>query len=95
MHIFIIAIIIVIILVLLNKEIGDILNIPKSKVAYAKVILKQPSGRISHINAGNVTLYRITFEIDDQLAGKTLILPVSRKIHESVSEGSSGVLVIY
>jgi len=92
MHVYVIAIfgILALVLILLHGKIGAVLNIPRAKLVYAKVIAKQPSGRISHINSGNMTNYRIHFEFDDS---KTLILSVPRKVHESVSEGSRGVLV--
>jgi hypothetical protein len=81
----------VLLLLLLNGKVRDLINIPRSKFAYAKVIYKEHNAGGAGTRARSIAgLYRITFEIDNS---RTINLPVSGKAYESVSEGSRGVLV--
>ena len=74
-------------------KVGDVLNIPKSTLSYAKVTHKERKGaRVENDSApsGLFTIHRLSFEIDNH---KILDLPVPKKTFNSVSEGSKGVLV--
>ena len=66
------------------NKVGDVLNIPPSKLSYAKVINKE------HTRIRYMDLYKVCFELD---RAKVLDLTVPRRTYHSVSEGSRGVLV--
>lgn len=77
---------------LINGKVRDILNIPKSKLDYAKVILKETiqPGQLGYVYSKKTNTYRITFEFDNF---KTVTFQVSEEVYNSVHDGSRGVLV--
>ena len=75
------------------KIISHRLNIPKASSAHATVVAKQDRdagwhGRIRPI----LPVYRITFEFEDRTSVQ---LRVPEKAYDSLSIGSTGVLVYY
>jgi len=89
---YVIIIFAILAVLLFNGKVMDILNIPRSKLSYAKVIAKENmrdfAGAYRYRNLTNS--YKVTFEVDNS---KTIIFPVSLKEYESLSDGSRGVLV--
>jgi hypothetical protein len=78
-------------IVLVYQKVLDFLQIPKSTLSYAKVILKERVGIKSESTPSKLfTIHKICFELDNH---KILDLPVPRKTYESVAIGSRGVLV--
>ena len=76
--------------ILAYEKIGDILNIPPSKMIYARISLKEDRGDGKGMNKPLGFRYRVTFEIGNHQF-KELIVP--KKTYESVSVGNKGVLV--
>lgn len=70
------------------ERILDLLKIPKSTFAPAKIVAKD------HITGSgmrkNINIYHVTFEFENRYA---ITLPVPRKVYGSVTEGTKGVLV--
>jgi len=89
----IIAFIILAVLIVYER-ILDFLNIPRSKLTYAKVIVKEDKGKVMgyrpHMRRTIFDNCYITFEIGNF---QTIELFVPKKSYESVSVGSRGVLV--
>ena len=77
-------------MVLVYEKVGDILNIPRSKFTYAKVVLKENRSKGMGMRSPLAYNWRITFEIGNF---KLIELIVPLKTYDSVSVGSRGVLV--
>ena len=76
-------------LLLCFERILDFFNIPRSKLTYAKVVMKEDRGSGMGMKQPLAYRYRISFEFGE----KQLMLLVPKKTYESVSVGSFGVLV--
>jgi hypothetical protein len=85
-----IIVFIIMAVVLGYERVLDFLNIPPSKLSYAKVVIKEDRGENRGMNKPIGFRYRINFEFND---GKLIQLNVPKKTYESVSVGTSGVLV--
>jgi len=79
-------------LALCNGKVRDILNVPRSKLIYAKVIFKECQTMVTSVwtSGGNAYSYRVTFELNNF---ENLTLTVSSKAYESLNVESFGVLV--
>ena len=80
---------ILMLLALCNGKVRDILNIPRSKHIYAKVVSKERENLVMSAWAGDVINYKIIFEVNNE----SVAFAVSGKVYNSVSDGSWGVLV--
>jgi hypothetical protein len=76
--------------ILSYEKILDMLHIPKSSYSYARVIVKQAPRNMHRMFSMAMDFYKICFELDNHV---TLDLQVPRKLYESVSVGTRGVLV--
>ena len=85
-----IIVFIIMAVVLGYERVLDFLNIPPSKLSYAKVVIKEDRGENRGMNKPIGFRYRINFEFND---GKLIQLNVPKKTYESVSVGTRGVLV--
>jgi hypothetical protein len=75
----------VMLLLILIDPVSDLLKIPRSKFAPAKVISKERRGG----SASRIQVYQMVFEFEDR---KAVTLAVSAKTYDSLSFGSKGVL---
>ena len=73
-------------LVLCYKKVGDILNIPRSRLTYARIIVKDTFTLPRSV----FTTYRAIFEYGNF---QTIELAMPKKVYRSISVGSRGVLV--
>ena len=91
----IIIILIVVVLGLSFEHILDFFKIPKSTIVPAKVSGKSEVGRNDDgTGAGMGKPLRATYHVNFEFENRTgVTLPVPKKIYESVSAGSKGVLV--
>ena len=84
----------VMLLLILIDPVSDLLKIPRSKFAPAKVISKEHNmGRghrgVSNLSTSLIQVYQMDFEFEDR---KAVTLAVSAKMYNSLSFGSKGVL---
>ena len=90
-----IVIFILIVFVLSFERVLDLLKMPKSTIVPAKVSGKSEVGRNEDgtgpgMNRPIRATYHVNFEFEDR---RGITLPVPKKVYESVSAGTKGVLV--
>jgi len=76
--------------ILFHGNVLDLLNVPKPKVAPARVLLKEDRGENMGMRRPLFAVHRVTFEFEDR---RIIILAIPKNLYESVTKDTKGVLV--